>query len=183
MAGHKYNWKKLEKEWLTGEYKSLIDFSKDKKIPYNSIIRYSKKWNKKELKLTARAEEKTAELLADMRVRHIANGKRMAILGMETLEHDEMNVAEAIQAVRTGSEIERKILQPNDEAPHNPVTIVFQALSSGMLKRPVIVEAIDVTPVNAVVIAPSIARPIEKISDSAPRTNPLNTDNKGVTDA
>ena len=179
----KHNWKELEKEWLKGHYKSLVAFSKAMKIPYNTVARYGKKWNKKVAKIEAKADEKTAELLADMRVRHIANGKRMAILGMETLEHDEMNVAEAIQAVRTGSEIERKILQPNDEAPHNPVTIVFQALSSGMLKRPVVIDAIDVTPVNAVVIAPSIARPIEKISDSAPRTNPLNTDNKGVTDA
>ena len=87
----KYDWKQLEKEYITGEYKSVSQFIKSKEIPYNGTTKSKTKgWTeKKRLKQDQKAtktiekviekeSEKEAQQIVD--IKSIANDLALTIL-------------------------------------------------------------------------------------------------------
>ncbi len=58
----KYNWKKLENEYILGDYKSVSAFLKDKNIPRNgSTQKNVKGWNEKKVQKECEKSSKTIE--------------------------------------------------------------------------------------------------------------------------
>lgn len=81
----KYDWNQLEKEYITGEYKSVSQFIKSKKIPYNGTTKSKTKgWKeKKRLKQdqkTTKTIEKVIEKQAEKEANELVNIKTTAEL-------------------------------------------------------------------------------------------------------
>lgn len=79
----KYNWQKLEKEYILGDYKSLSAFLKEKKIPNNGSTKKSTKgWKDKkvlkEKEKSTKTIEKTIEKEAEKEAQKIINTKNTA---------------------------------------------------------------------------------------------------------
>lgn len=79
----KYNWKQLEKEYITGEYKSVSQFIKSKEMPYNGTTKSKTKgWTeKKRLKQDQKATktiEKVIEKESEKEAQQIVNIKSIA---------------------------------------------------------------------------------------------------------
>lgn len=79
----KYDWKQLEKEYITGEYKSVSQFIKSKEIPYNGTTKSKTKgWTeKKRLKQDQKATkiiEKVIEKESEKEAKKIIQVKDVA---------------------------------------------------------------------------------------------------------
>lgn len=79
----KYDWKQLEKEYITGEYKSVSQFIKSKEIPYNGTTKNrTKGWTeKKRLKQDQKATkiiEKVIEKESEKEAQQIVDIKSIA---------------------------------------------------------------------------------------------------------
>lgn len=79
----KHDWKKLEKEYLLGEYKSINSFLKDKNISRNKTSNeQTKEWNnkkhQKDIKTTSKTIEKVTEKQAEKTAQQIVDLKSIA---------------------------------------------------------------------------------------------------------
>lgn len=79
----KYDWKQLEKEYITGEYKSVSQFIRSKEIPYNGTTKNKTKgWSeKKRLKQDQKATktiEKVIEKESEKEAQQIVDIKSIA---------------------------------------------------------------------------------------------------------
>jgi len=157
----KYNYKELEKEWLTGKYRTLVQFSEINKIPYSTLTLQTKKWNKKLARIDERAIEKSADKLAKMLVDHQLLGQKVQSIGLKALiradKAQELDASNALTAIKTGADIERQVVMPKENIQPGGVTIVFQALKEGIMNRPV--NIIDAEVVKEVKELPE-AKPI-----------------------
>lgn len=79
----KYDWKQLEKDYITGEYKSVSQFIRSKEIPYNGTTKSKTKgWTeKKRLKQDQKATktiEKLIEIESEKEAQQIVDIKSIA---------------------------------------------------------------------------------------------------------
>jgi len=156
----KYNWKELQKEWLTGKYKTLTAFSDTHNIKYATLMKQASKWRAKVEKIEALSITKTADRLSAIQAKHIQIGEDMIDIGMSALVCATINSSSAIDAIKVGADLQKDILMPKGEEAKQPITIIFQALQSGELKRPIVQVQAEVLEESPTVIIPhNLSRP------------------------
>lgn len=70
----KYDWKNLEKEYITGKYKTVSSFLKDKGIPNNGNTKKATKgWKNKKVLIEERKSTKTIEKIIEKQAEKEAN--------------------------------------------------------------------------------------------------------------
>lgn len=169
-----YNWQKLKLEFVKSNM-SIKAFGIKHSIPYDTLAKKASKWRKIIKSIKIKADQKliqnAADKLVDMQNRHVEIGKEMQEIGMAELRTSYLEGTDAINAIKVGTQIEKDILQPTDQDMKQPVTIIFQALTDGQLKRPV--EIIDVKAEVEEVEqpAPNITMPAIKRPDADKQDN------------
>lgn len=167
MSKPKYNWKELRAEWLTGKYISLKVFAEQHNIKYSALMHQAGKWRERSKKIEELTITKTADRLATMQAKHIKVGEDMIDLGMTALISATINSSSAIDAIRVGADLQKDILMPKGEEQKQPITIVFQALQTGELKRPTIVEVTQEAEIleesPTVIIPHNLSRPTNEL--------------------
>lgn len=119
----KYDWKQLEKEYITGEYKSVSQFIKDKDMPYNGTTKAKTKgWTeKKRLKQDQKATktiEKVIEKESEKEAQQIADIKSIANdLALNVIKaNNELNRHIAKSKTKTKKvKYDPKALKPSEE--------------------------------------------------------------------
>lgn len=70
----KYDWNNLEKEYITGKYKTVKSFLKDKGIPYNgNTNKATKGWKEKKVTAEKKKSAKTIEKIIEKQAEKDAN--------------------------------------------------------------------------------------------------------------
>lgn len=115
-----HNWSNLKRDFLKGEYKSLKEFAEYKGVPYKTIEKHGGKWRVLRKEIEEKSDEKTVEKVSDhiseMNARHIIKAQELIESGSQALEHlDFESAAGAVNAVKTGIELERNIVLPKGE--------------------------------------------------------------------
>ncbi|OGF48276.1 MAG: hypothetical protein A2452_12190 [Candidatus Firestonebacteria bacterium RIFOXYC2_FULL_39_67] len=115
-----HNWSNLKRDYLKGEYKSLKDFAEYKGIAYRTVRKMGAKWGQLRGKIEEKGDEKTVEKVSDhiaeMNVRHIIKAQELIETGSQALERlDFESAVGAVNAIKTGIEIEREIVLPKGE--------------------------------------------------------------------
>nr|DAJ09187.1 MAG TPA: hypothetical protein [Caudoviricetes sp.] len=119
----KYDWKKLEKEYILGDYKSVSSFLKDKGINNNGTTRkhtlgWKDKKRQKEDKKATKIIEKTIEKESEKEAQQIADIKNIANeLALKVLKaNSELNkhIAKAKTKTKTVT-FDSKTLKPSKE--------------------------------------------------------------------
>lgn len=94
----KYDWNKLEKEYILGDYKNVSSFLEDKKIPNNGTTRkqttgWSDKKRQKDEKIKTKTIEKVIEKESKKEAQQIVNVKNTAELLLSKIYEsvDELN--------------------------------------------------------------------------------------------
>ena len=135
----KHNWAKLKAAYLKGKYKSLKDFAIAKNVPYRTVRKMGTNWRQLKSKIDAKGEEKTIEKasdkVAEMNARHIVQAKELVAHGRKRLPKlDYESAAGAVNAVKTGIELEREIVLPKGE--DASITLVI----NGNITHPLLVK-------------------------------------------
>ena len=129
MSSIKHNWAKLKAAFLKGKYKSLKEFADYKKIPYRTVVVKGSSWLKVAKKIAIEGEEKTVEKLSDkvaeMNVKHMKLAQDVIDRGSDRLPSlDFESAAGAVQAIKTGIEIQREIILPKGK--DNEVKLIIE---------------------------------------------------------
>lgn len=121
--GRKYDWIKLEKEFMKGDYKTVAEFIEDKGLPKRSSNSYiavkTTGWADKKRERRRKALEKATERsiqeefsdIEERRARQARIARWMQVKGVEDLKGQESrSVDEARKLIATGLKEERAIL-------------------------------------------------------------------------
>lgn len=99
----KYDWKQLEKEYITSEYKSVSQFIKNKEIPYNGTTKSKTKgWTeKKRLK-----QDQKATKIIEKVIEKEAEEEAQQIVDIKTIANDL-----ALNIIKANSQLETYIVK------------------------------------------------------------------------
>lgn len=138
----KYDWAKLKREYMLGDYKSLRAFAEDKGVPYNGF--FKKKtigWSdekrlqrdQKETKITEKVTEQEIKHEVDRNAAHLAVGDKIlnklsAMLNMEC-------GAQSLQAAANTLEKIQRIHQLGESAGKGKDDLADDALSAALKER------------------------------------------------
>lgn len=112
----KHDWLKLQNEFVQGDWVSISDFLRDKKINNNSRSRmHTSGWKQARLeyqkKLIAQTQQKTIESEIDIRIRQQRAARLLQLKGLKHLQGAEIEtIDEARKLIALGVEVERKAL-------------------------------------------------------------------------
>ncbi|MFZ5366502.1 MAG: hypothetical protein ACOZBZ_04430 [Patescibacteria group bacterium] len=114
----KYDWLKLQQEFITGGWLTVSDFFRSKGVPSNSRTRANAKgWREKKVaygkRVIAEVREKTIESEAEIRLRQQRAAKYLQYKGLKKLEElpvEKLDTKEARKLLVDGLQQEREAL-------------------------------------------------------------------------
>lgn len=142
MKQSKYNWPALKRKYIngryvSGKYKSLRDFAKQEKIPYDTVGKKAKSWHQAGAKIENKVENKTIDDAADILIARnkadLENLDAVVAKGMESIKRWGIRREDAVRAVISGTEVAREIIVPGGK--DNKVHLIISKESEVTLDR------------------------------------------------
>ena len=135
----KYDWESVKTDFLNKTYKTLKQLAEAHKIPYQQVKNKVKRYNN----IVTKLEEKVIDKIAAKKVKVLEERVKLGDKFMELADYhaDHVVVKTAFDVTKfaeTGVKLQNSGLGIDDESNKPGVTIIFQALTNGQIRRPAI---------------------------------------------
>ena len=121
----KYDWAKLKREYLTGDYKSLREFAEAKDINYAVLRQNAAEWSKEKLTIDSQKTNKIIEGVTEREIQyeidrnaaHLAAGDLIMMqvnLALQALKSKDKNALYLLNAAATTLEKVQKVQRLGD---------------------------------------------------------------------
>lgn len=148
MGVAKYNWSKLKRMYLSGDYATLREFAEKHGINYDVLRRHAAQWSqeksqadaKKVTKVVERTIEKAAEIEADRNVQHLETWDKLLGKINKALEYginpkDLATLATALEKLQKGQRLALGLDKAQEDGPDDELKDLVNAIKESKERR------------------------------------------------